>query len=159
MLACQLWRHTEAIWTREWQHKNVLWWKSISSSPDWRAKKAFRSQCNCPGLLEGKIYSLSAQGIYISANFSSVVSYWFIGTLFILRTGIVIYIANFGGQLVICLVNVWSFKYIGSLIAYIFPFIGSVIAAFFREALSNPKLYFYKSLILSFATFTVGFSF
>lgn len=120
------------------------------SSPDWRAKKASRNQCDCPSLLEGKIYSLSSWGIYISANFSSML---FVSFLLIYRSFFYIKDRNyyiyckFFGHLVICLVTLWSCKYTRALIAYIFSFIVSTVGDLLREAFSNPKIIPLQSII------------
>lgn len=100
--------------------------------------------------IKRKIYSLSTWGTYTSANFPSML---FVSFLLIYRSFFNIkdrsyYIyCKFFGHLIICLVTLWSCKYIGALIAYIFSFTVSMVGALLREALSKPKIIFLQSII------------
>jgi len=51
-------------------------------------------------------------------------------------------IAKFSCHLLICLVTLWSPKYTGVLVAFIFSFVVSGVGALLREDFFNPKLYF-----------------
>lgn len=150
VLACQSWKHTEAIWAREWQNKNVFWWKFTYQQPWLKGTTGIQSQCGRPSLLKRR-FTLSVHGeliplpTFLPCYLS--LSYWFIGAFLNIKDRSYYIYCKFFGHLIICLVTLWSCKYIGALIAYIFSFTVSMVGALLREALSKPKIIFLQSII------------